>query len=466
MSGTSFKFIVSIFLINLTFTLQGWTQTPTASDDRVNAAQNGPSIEIRVLNNDSFGPDGPNDDHALTFTNGSKESASAKGASIKVDNNGTPTIYDDDFILYTPSKSFIGEDSFTYVITDADGDADRADVTITVSSSYQSFTEYIEEFDNPGEPQGPSAGHYWNYFNDIYPDQDTWTKMVPGDGYAYLTVDPDITNDTDATNPYQTLVFGKVGEGNRIEVRMKGAVVDGGLVCFLFTYSEIGDQFNEVDIELVANDANGTDPGHDIYPPNGWTDARFNTWRDASTTTFLPISSTFHPIVDSNNKKVSLLDDEFHTYTIDWAADQVDFYIDDVLQESFTTNVAKGMSEVIIGYRNLVWAGDFNWTGTHNLVIDYFKVQLLSSLSAESNKVDDFSDLQVFPNPASNFIQVKCKDFYQIESMEISNVLGKQLTSVKGYQKQFDISSFPAGMYFVSAIFSNGARRTKKVVKY
>ncbi len=465
MSGNSFKFAVSLFFTCWAFSLPSWAQTPTASDDRVNAAQNGPSIEIRVLNNDSFGPDGPNDDHSLTFTNGSKASASANGATIEVDNNGTPTIYDDDFIRYIPSKTFIGEDSFTYVITDADGDADRADVTITVTSSYQSFTEYIEEFDNPGEPQGPSAGHYWNYFNDIYPDQDNWNEIIPGDGYAYLTVDPDITNDTDATNPYQTLVFGKVGEGNRIEVRMKGAIVDGGLVCFLFTYAEIGDTFNEVDIELVANDANGTDPGHQVHPPNGWTDARFNTWRDASTTTFLPISSTFHPIVDSNKEKVSLLDDEFHTYTIDWAANQVDFYIDDVLQESFNTNVAKGMSEVIIGFRNLVWAGDFNWTGTHTLIIDYFKVQSLATLSTEESALMKKPKIQIFPNPASQEIQLIANGGIQIEKIEIRNVLGKTIETLIGNQKRIDISKLSKGMYFLTTQLSDGRKETSKIIK-
>jgi beta-glucanase (GH16 family) len=45
------------------------------------------------------------------------------------------------------------------------------------------------------------------------------------------------------------------------------------------------------------------------------------------------------------------MDDEFHTLTIDWREDQVDYFIDGVLHESFDTNVAMGISEVIIGFR-------------------------------------------------------------------------------------------------------------------
>ena len=58
---------------------------------------------------------------------------------------------------------------------------------------------------------------------------------------------------------------------------------------FFFTYSEnsLGTNFNEVDIEVVANDRDVD--VHETLPPNGWTDARFNSWRNASTTTFFQL---------------------------------------------------------------------------------------------------------------------------------------------------------------------------------
>lgn len=428
--------------------------------------RNGAAVNIMVLANDNFGSDGPNTDHPLTFNNGSVSNASANGASIMVHNNDTPNIYDDDYIVYTPKQAFEGQDSFTYVITDATGDADSAQVTITVTSSGQTFTSYIEHFDAPGQPNGPTQDTYWKYFNDIYPDQTDWTSFIPGDGYAHIKVDTITANDTDPTFPYQTLVFGKVNENHRIEVRMKGAVLDGGLVCFLFTYQEENEQFNEVDIEIVAQDANASIPVHDIDPPNGWTDARFNTWRNASIYTFLPISSTFKPVTNANNENISLRDDEFHTYTIDWREDQVDYFIDGVLQESFTTNVATGMSEVIIGFRQLIWAGDFKWTGVHELLVDYFKIESLSALSTTKTKLSETVKVSIFPNPAQNQIKVISQDFFTIESIEISNVLGSKLINTKGYQKQIDISNLSKGMYWVRTKFKDGSIQSQKIVKY
>lgn len=460
-----FYHLILLFAGLMFYSFEGFGQTPTAIDDRANAAQNGPSVNIRVLDNDDFGADGPNTDHALTFNNGSKANASAKGASIVVHDNDTPTVYDDDYIVYTPTEAFVGQDSFSYVITDATGDADAAQVIINVSSSTQSFNSYLEDFNRKGQPKGPSNGHYWKYFNDIHPDQDSWEKFVPGDGYAYLTVDADVTNDTDATFPYQTLVFGKIGEGHRIETRMKGAVVNGGLVTFLFTYQEENEKFNEVDIEIVAKDAYASQPEHDIYPPNGWTDARFNTWRNASTTTFLPISSTFQPVKDGNGQNVSLLDDDFHTYTIDWDYNQVDFYIDGILQESFNTNVATGDSEVIIGFRNLAWAGDFKWTGTHTLVVDYLKIESLASrLSTGDENITDYT-VSVFPNPAEDYLFVKSKEFHQIQKIQIQNILGKTVKEFSEYQSEIAITDLPKGLYFIATSFSNGYRKTQKFMK-
>ena len=459
------KYYSSLFGLLVFLTQTFWAQTPTANDDVTSAVRNGAVVEIAVLSNDDFGNDGPNTDHALTFTNGSKNNASANGASIKVDDNGTPTIYDDDFIAYTPTQSFEGVDTFTYVITDADGDADSAQVTVNVSSSGETFTSYIENFDESGQPNGPTQDTYWKFFNDIHPSQTDWNSFIPGDGYAYITVDADSNNDTDASFPYQTLVFGKIDENHRIEVRMKGPVLDGGLVGFLFTYQEEDEKFNEVDIELVAQDANADIPNHDISPPNGWTDARFNTWRNASIYSFLPISSTFKPVKNANDENISLMDDEFHTLTIDWREDQVDYFIDGVLQESFDTNIAMGMSEVIIGFRQLTWAGDFNWTGNHNLVIDYFKIEALDALSTQENQLSKTIDISIFPNPAFDEIKIVSQEFHEIKSMEITNLLGSKMMTIKGYQNRIDVSSLSKGMYVITTRFSDGSSLSKKIIK-
>ena len=107
--------------------------TPTSLDDSASAIQNGGTITITVLDNDDFGIDGPNATHPLTFSNGSLNSASINGGTISIFDNNTPNDLSDDVILYTPPTGFVGEDNFVYVITDANGNAVSATVTITVN---------------------------------------------------------------------------------------------------------------------------------------------------------------------------------------------------------------------------------------------------------------------------------------------------------------------------------------------
>ena len=341
-------------------------------------------------------------------------------------------------------------------------------LTLCFSQYLLSFsqTNYIENFDNIGYPSNIPADSYWKFFNDINPNQTEWSKFIPGDGKAYITVDADISNDTDATYPYQTLVFGGVKENHRLEVRMKGAPVDGGLVAFIFTYHQVGSTFNEVDIELVANDKNAAP--HETLPPNGWTDARFNTWRDADENTALPFTGSAKAIVDENNKKMSLVDDKFHTYTIDWRADEVDFFIDDVLQESFNTNIAKGWAEVIIGYRHLPWAGEFNWSGNHTMVIDYFKIEPLSSksiLTSDNFQFNENEEIRIFPNPIRDYLNLKVTDENNVNRIEIVNAISSKTTIINKYKRKIDLSTYAKGIYFLKTYLKNGKQLINKIIK-
>ena len=267
---------------------------------------------------------------------------------------------------------------------------------------------YFEDFDSIGIPTDLPANGYWTFHNEIDPTQTSWEDFIPGDGFAYITVDANTSNDNDPNGiyPFQTLEFGGVGENHRLEVRMKGAVVDGGLVSFLFTYKQEGSIFNEVDLELVADDA--ATASHNTLPSDGgWTEARFNTWRNADENTSVPFTGTKKAVVNQQNEKISLIDGEFHTYAIDWRSDRIDFFIDDILQESINTDVATGVAEVIIGFRDLPWAGDFNWIGTHTLEVDYLKIEPLEPATVAQNdsftvNEDTESDFDVLANDVAS----------------------------------------------------------------
>ena len=123
---------------------------PTAVNDASTVNENSPANTIDVLNNDSFGNDGPN-----TGTISLPSLTSANNGTLSVDDNGTANDPTDDKILYTPFVGFTGNDSFNYTITDANGDTVTATVSITVNAVYncvdspttpaQGFNVFVEE---------------------------------------------------------------------------------------------------------------------------------------------------------------------------------------------------------------------------------------------------------------------------------------------------------------------------------
>lgn len=119
----------------------------------------------------------------------------------------------------------------------------------------------------------------------------------------------------------------------------------------------------------------------------------------------------------------------------------------------------------IIGFRQLTWAGDFNWTGNHTLVIDYFKIEALDALYTPENQLSKTIDVSVFPNPAFDEIKIVSQEFHQIKSMEITNLLGSKMMTIKGYQNRIDVSSLSKGMYVITTRFSDGSSLSKKIIK-
>ena len=84
------------------------------------------SVNITVLDNDTFGGDGPSVG-SITLV-----SAPANG-SATLNTNATPNDPTDDLFVYNPNADYNGADSFVYEICDADGDCSSATVSITVN---------------------------------------------------------------------------------------------------------------------------------------------------------------------------------------------------------------------------------------------------------------------------------------------------------------------------------------------
>lgn len=135
---------------------------PLALDDH--ASCDGSSIGINVLENDSFGGDGPNSASIIIATQ------PLYGSAV-LNDNGTPSLPIDDTIIYFPSSTFLVSDQFTYTIMDADGDTSTATVFIGPQTSI-TLTAFLDLNSNgqkeANEPKYP-YGTFQYVRNDTLP---------------------------------------------------------------------------------------------------------------------------------------------------------------------------------------------------------------------------------------------------------------------------------------------------------
>ncbi|TNJ46984.1 tandem-95 repeat protein [Tamlana fucoidanivorans] len=154
---------------------------PIANDDTLTVDENsgaGEGNRINVSQNDVIGSDGGDGDDFSLLNNAG---------------NGTVSEVSDGVFEYVPNADFHGADSFTYSLTDADGDSDTATVHITVNKSEPTS----EDFANI-DPNFPSfvsidnttpAGKKWvklesmsdefNFWDSSKWFKSTWNYGVP-----------------------------------------------------------------------------------------------------------------------------------------------------------------------------------------------------------------------------------------------------------------------------------------------
>ena len=113
-----------------TLTVNPVNDTPIARNDAATTTTATP-VNINVLNNDE---DPEND--ALILSLGTLP----QNGTAQINDNGTPDDQRDDLITYTPTAGFIGTDTFSYRVSDGNGEETTAQVNVTVNPG-QSLTQ-------------------------------------------------------------------------------------------------------------------------------------------------------------------------------------------------------------------------------------------------------------------------------------------------------------------------------------
>ena len=107
-------------------------EPPVATDDVATTAE-GTAVSINVLTNDTD----PDPDQTLTITDVGTTTAPQ---------SGTAELNPDGGVTYTPDDDFIGDDSFSYTVSDGAGGTDVGEVTVSVLQCEAStFTEVFND---------------------------------------------------------------------------------------------------------------------------------------------------------------------------------------------------------------------------------------------------------------------------------------------------------------------------------
>lgn len=135
--------------------------------------------------------------------------------------------------------------------------------------------------------------------------------------------------------------------------------------------------------------------------------------------------------------------------------------------------LADGMGNIIdaVEYTDSAPWPDADGNGMYLVLTD---VALDNSLATSWAAVSDASlgtaaitaatDVVIYPNPVTNILNIRSKEI--IDTFEVFNIYGKQLQNgnATGQSLQVDLSSYAAGVYFITIKTTSGAT-TKKVVK-
>lgn len=183
------------------------------------------------------------------------------------------------------------------------------------------------------------------------------------------------------------------------------------------------------------------------------------------TSSALHTPSSFGNTVNVASQEISDVANNYHIYSVNWSPNQITFLVDDVpfytynpdpkdsntwpfdLDQYLLLNVAMG---------GISGAIDPSFTQSA-MVIDYVRVYQNSTLS---NKTFDTGVFRVYPNPASDIINIASSE--NVDVLELFNILGKRVSQVFN-TKQLNLKGFKSGIYILK-ISSNNRSVTKKIV--
>jgi hypothetical protein len=136
--------------------------------------------------------------------------------------------------------------------------------------------------------------------------------------------------------------------------------------------------------------------------------------------------------------------------------------------DSYTWNTASSNTSIVVSptATTVYTVTGVDANGCENTAV---VSQNVSACTGINESIDQTSFVQIYPNPASNVLNIKLSGFdLNSTSLKITNILGQDVinTSVSNDQLELNLSNMPNGMYFVRVLVNNKEVVNHKLIKH
>ena len=166
-----------------TITINVFDNPPVADDD-INSTETNQPVTGNVLTNDS--DPNPNDD--LSVVDPATGVGATTPVTITTPGGGTVVMNPDGSYEYTPATDFAGEDTFTYTVTDENGNVDTAEVSIEVRDTNEPIDPTDPTTFNNTPPE--ATDDEFSSFVDVPLSSSVMTNDSDPDGDVIAIADP------------------------------------------------------------------------------------------------------------------------------------------------------------------------------------------------------------------------------------------------------------------------------------
>jgi len=88
--------------------------------------------------------------------------------------------------------------------------------------------------------------------------------------------------------------------------------------------------------------------------------------------------------------------------------------------------------------------------------------------NAESKDISPVTELTLYPNPASEYVNMDLSKCIRFSDITVTSIFGVQVENIitDNQNYQLDISGYTTGIYYITVEDNNGTRYTGTVLKY